>query len=158
MYRFASVHRNTSVWRIIRGMDHPIDIRPFCPADQSAARTLILAGLQEHWGTLDLTLNPDLDDIVRHYADGVFLTAWQAGALVGTGALIPEAPGVSRVVRMSVDRRCRRGGIGRRILTGLIDYARAGRPAHRAGDNGDLGRRHRLLPALRFSHYRARRR
>ncbi len=100
-------------------------IRPFSPADQTAARALILAGLQEHWGTLDPTLNPDLDDIARHYAHGVFLTAWQAGVLVGTGALIPEAPGVSRIVRMSVDRECRRGGIGRRILNRLIDHARA---------------------------------
>lgn len=55
----------------------------------------------------------------------MFLTAWQAGALVGTGALIPEAPGVSRIVRMSVDRGCRRAGIGRRILSRLIEHARA---------------------------------
>lgn len=106
-------------------MSHPLVIRPFAPGDQAAARALILAGLQEHWGTLDPALNPDLDDIARHYANGVFLTAWQAGALVGTGALLPEASGVSRIVRMSVDRGCRRGGTGRRILNRLIDHARA---------------------------------
>lgn len=103
----------------------PIEIRPFTPADQAAARSLILAGLQEHWGTLDPNLNPDLDDIARHYAHGVFLTAWQDGGLVGTGALVEEAPGVARIVRMSVDRRRRRAGIGWRILSRLIDHARA---------------------------------
>lgn len=106
-------------------MSHALVIRPFAPADQDAARTLILAGLQEHWGTLDPTLNSDLNDIAHHYAHGLFLTAWQAGALVGTGALLPEAPGVWRIVRMSVDRERRREGIGRRILDRLIDHARA---------------------------------
>ena len=30
--------------------------RPFSPSDQTAAKQLILAGLPEHWGELDLSL------------------------------------------------------------------------------------------------------
>jgi hypothetical protein len=43
-----------------------LTISPFHPADQAAARTLILAGLQERWGHLDPRYNADLDDIATH--------------------------------------------------------------------------------------------
>ena len=110
------------IWRMCHAA---IEIHPFTPADQAAVRSLILAGLEEHWGILDPTLNPDLDDIAASYAGAIFLTAWQDGALVATGALVHEAAGVARVVRMSVDRRRRRSGIGRRILNALLDQARS---------------------------------
>lgn len=100
-------------------------IRCFHPADQTAAQGLILAGLQEHWGQLDPTKNPDLDDIAATYADGVFLTAWRGGELVGTGALVPEAERIGRVVRMSVAAHLRRQGIGTLILQRLCEHARA---------------------------------
>jgi len=99
-------------------------IEPFAPADQTAARTVILAGLEERWGVLDPSLNTDLDDIATHYAAGVFLVARCRGELVGTGALIPEGEGIGRIVRMSVVRRLRRRGIGARILRALLDAAR----------------------------------
>ena len=102
-----------------------LSIRPFRPEDQAATQALILAGMEEHWGHIDPTLNPDLDDIAANYAAGLFLTAWQDGALVGTGALVHEAEGVARIVRMSVDQRLRRGGIGRQILARLIEHARS---------------------------------
>ncbi|CAA9269377.1 MAG: hypothetical protein AVDCRST_MAG93-2561, partial [uncultured Chloroflexia bacterium] len=38
-------------------------IRPFTPADQKAARDLVLDGLGEHFGWIDTSRNPDLDDI-----------------------------------------------------------------------------------------------
>jgi GNAT superfamily N-acetyltransferase len=99
-------------------------IEPLTPADQPAARALILAGLEEHWGWLDLSLNPDLDDILTSYAPGVFLIAKLNDDLIGTGALIPEGDGVGRIVRMSVDKLHRRGGIGTRILRALLGEAR----------------------------------
>jgi GNAT superfamily N-acetyltransferase len=107
-----------------------VNIRDFEPGDQMAARQLILDGLAGHWGTLDLTLNPDLNEIAISYADGVFLVAYwvetshATSLLVGTGALIPEAPGVGRIVRMSVDRSLRRQGIGRALLDALIQRGR----------------------------------
>lgn len=100
-------------------------IRPLQPTDQAAARRLILDGLAEHWGALDPVLNRDLDDIAASYAAGIFLVAVQNGRLVGTGALIPAAPGVVRIVRMSVEKSVRRQGIGRALLRALLDAARA---------------------------------
>jgi len=47
----------------------PFLIRPFRPADQEAARRLILQGLAEHFGAVDETLNPDIDDIMASYVD-----------------------------------------------------------------------------------------
>ena len=38
--------------------------------------------------------------------------------------LIPEAHGLARIARMSVDQRCRRSSIGQRILNTLLDHAR----------------------------------
>lgn len=97
----------------------PLHIRPFAPTDQPTTKALILAGLAEHWGVLDLTLNPDLNDIASSYADGVFLTAWLGDELVATGALMPESPGVMRIVRMSVAHTHQRCGIGRALLERL---------------------------------------
>ncbi|KAI9334509.1 acyl-CoA N-acyltransferase [Zopfochytrium polystomum] len=96
-----------------------LSIRPFRPADQAAARALVLDGLEERWGTLDPSLNGDLEDIARSYyysaesgggdedgngdygSRGVFLVAFAkannttasataTAQLVATGALIPE--------------------------------------------------------------------
>jgi ribosomal protein S18 acetylase RimI-like enzyme len=91
---------------------------------QEEARRLVLAGLEEHWGWLDLTKNPDLDDIASTYAGETFLVAQLDGELVGTGALICEKEGVGRVVRMSVAKDARRNGIGRKILQELCRRAR----------------------------------
>lgn len=97
----------------------------FTPDDQPAARALILAGLEERWGALDLSLNPDLNDIATSYAAGVFLVAKLDGRLVGTGALLPEGEGMGRIMRMSVAHAHRRRGIGARILRALLDEAQA---------------------------------
>ncbi|MBN1874342.1 MAG: GNAT family N-acetyltransferase [Anaerolineae bacterium] len=102
-----------------------IIIRPFQAEDQEVVKTLILDGLVEHWGFLDPTKNPDLDDIAASYKDGVFLTAWLDGELAGTGALIPEDEVSLRIVRMSVAKYLRRQGIGRVLLERLCAHTRA---------------------------------
>jgi len=102
-----------------------VEIKPFRLEDQDAAQRLVLAGLEEHWGVLDPTLNPDLDDIAACYANAIFLAAWQDNELVGTGALVHEAEGTARIVRMSVARSRRRQGIGRLLLDELCRRARA---------------------------------
>jgi GNAT superfamily N-acetyltransferase len=101
-----------------------ITIRPFQPQDQADVKALVLAGLAEHWGWLDTTLNPDLNDIAQTYAQAVFLTAWDGPRLVGCGALKPHGADGGEIVRMSVERSLRRSGIGRQILTALIAAAR----------------------------------
>jgi putative acetyltransferase len=101
-----------------------LSLRPFRPEDQDAVKALILAGLKEHWGTLDPSLNPDLDDIATTYADATFLLACQGSRIVGTGGLKPRDTDAGEIVRMSVAAGCRRRGIGRRILDALIAAAR----------------------------------
>jgi GNAT superfamily N-acetyltransferase len=101
-----------------------ITISPFQPADQAEAKALILAGLAEHWGFLDPTKNPDLNNIAETYANATFLVARLDGKLVGTGALVPRSPNSAEIVRMSVDRSLRRQGVGRMILQALIAHAR----------------------------------
>lgn len=101
-------------------------IRPFEPRDQVAARRLILTGLGEHWGFIDETLNPDVDDIDAHYLQTgqVFVVAEVGGELAGTGGLIAEGAETMRMVRISVDRQQRRLGIGRTLVEHLVDVAR----------------------------------
>ncbi len=106
-------------------MNPPITIRPFQPENQVETQALILAGLADHWGELDPTLNSDLNDISASYADAVFLVAWHEERIVGTGALAPRDAGTAEIVRMSVADDMRRAGIGTQVLCALIDHAKA---------------------------------
>lgn len=106
-------------------MTDELTVRQLQPSDQDAARRLILSGLAERWGSLDPSLNDDLDDIASSYAEGLFLVVLRGDELVGTGALVRESEGVARIVRMSVARPLRRHGVGRRICRRLCDDARA---------------------------------
>ena len=108
-------------------LDESIVIRPFRPTDQAQTRKLILAGLKEHWGTLDPAFNQDLKNITENYANAIFLVVEDSKTqhIVGSGALVPRGGGVAEVVRMSVTKALRRSGLGTRILQSLIDQARA---------------------------------
>jgi ribosomal protein S18 acetylase RimI-like enzyme len=98
--------------------EESVEIRPFQPKDQPATKQLILDGLADHWGTLDPTLNPDLNDIATSYQGETFLVAVQGETIVGCGALVGEEglKGYGRIVRMSVKKESRRQGIGQLIL------------------------------------------
>jgi len=106
-------------------MVETIEIRPFHPRYQTEVKQLILAGLADHWGTLDLSLNPDLNDIARSYASETFLVAFQGETVVGCGALVSEEglAGYGRIVRMSVNKANRRQRIGQQILRELEETA-----------------------------------
>lgn len=98
-------------------------IRPFTSSDQAATQALILAGLAERWGWLDPTCNPDLDDIEASYTTGggCFLVVEdEKGAIIGAGGLRLEAPGIGRIVRVSVAVAQRGRGLGRAITQRLI--------------------------------------
>lgn len=103
-------------------------IRPFTTADQAAARRLILEGLGEHFGVIDETRNPDLDDIWAHYiaCGSLFVVVYAGTVLVGTGALwiAPDDSGCGRIVRVSVSAQHRQEGIGRAIVAYLVRAAR----------------------------------
>lgn len=103
----------------------PLILVPFTPSDQAEARALILAGLVEHWGWLDETKNPDLEDIAASFAGGFFLVARKDGRLVATGGLLPNPEAATwQIVRMSVAADLRRAGMGRQILEALEHEAR----------------------------------
>ena len=99
-------------------------IKPFESEDQDAVQSLILAGLAEHWGEIDPTLNLDLNDIAASYNDATFLVAWLDGRIIGSGALIPKSDQVAEIVRMSVAPELRRLGIGKKILARLCQEAK----------------------------------
>jgi GNAT superfamily N-acetyltransferase len=102
-------------------------IREFTRADQAAVRALVLAGLADHWGTLDPSRNPDLDDIAGWYGPmrGHTVGAEHDGSIVGTGTMhqVDDQTGV--LVRMSVSRKSRGQGIGRALVAALVETARA---------------------------------
>ena len=101
-----------------------IIILPFQSEYQAEAKNLVLAGLAEHWGTLDPTKNQDLNDISSTYANGIFLVAWQNNQIIGTGALLPMSNDTAEIVRMSVVANMRRKGIGKMILQKICERAK----------------------------------
>jgi GNAT superfamily N-acetyltransferase len=102
-------------------------IRAFAPSDQAAARRLILEGLGEHFGAVDETRTPDIDDIAANYIDRghLFLVADDALGLVGTAALVFEEGASAQVVRVSVALCWRRRGLARALVMRLIETGRA---------------------------------
>jgi putative acetyltransferase len=103
-----------------------IILLPFQPKDQAAVKQLVLAGLAEHWGEIDPTRNPDLNDIAASYSKATFLVARAQGRIVGCGALVPHNQEIAEIMRMSVAAGMRRQGIARQILDCLIEQARTG--------------------------------
>lgn len=99
-------------------------IQPLQLKYQSQARELILAGLAEHWDSLNPDKNPDLEDIGTTYSQAVFLVALQQERVIATGALIPAADGTAQVVRMSVAAKMRRKRVASTMLQALCARAR----------------------------------
>lgn len=101
-------------------------VRELRHGDGAAVRSLVLAGLAEHWGSVDPSLNPDLDDLASAYPGSRTLVAVDPdGTIVGTGTLVPRGDGVAEVVRMSVTTRLRGTGVGRLVLDALTAVALA---------------------------------
>lgn len=102
-----------------------IRIRPFRPSDQTVVKALILQGLGEHFGQINSDLNPDLNDIYQTYvqAGNYFVVAEMGEQIVGTAALVTEAPDVGRIVRVTVSSEQRRAGIGRQLVKHLLEAA-----------------------------------
>jgi putative acetyltransferase len=102
-----------------------IILLPFQAENQTEVKNLVLAGLAEHWGELDPSKNPDLDDIAFTYAGAVFLVAWQDDKIIGTGALVPRSEAIAEIARMSVAANARRNGVGKKILQRLCERAKS---------------------------------
>src|SRR6266567_3840142 len=114
-------------------MEGELYIRSFEAGDQVQARWLVLEGLGEHFGSIDETLNPDLDDILHNYirAGHVFVVGCMGREIVGTGALINRGVGISELVRISTRKDSRRRSVGRVIITSLVNLARLDRKSTR---------------------------
>lgn len=107
-------------------MSDTIALRPFTSADAPAMRRLILNGLGDHFGTIDETMNPDLDDITASYhaTGAAIIVAERGGEIVGCGILIQEDETTGRLVRMSVRGDQRGQGLGKRLVWELLEAAR----------------------------------
>ena len=101
-----------------------VEVRELRPELADAARSLVLAGLGEHWGHVDPALNPDLDDLSATYAAGSVLVACDGERVVGTGTIVPRGHRSAEIVRMSVAPAYRRTGLGRRLVLELVERAR----------------------------------
>ncbi len=131
-------------------------IRRFVASDQVAVRRMILDGLGEHFGFVDESLNPDLDDIRTSYVatGGLFVVAEIGGQIVGTGALVREEPEVGRLVRMSVRSDFRRRGIARSLVAHLVKAARQRRYRRLVLEtNGDWFDAIGFYPSCGFTEY-----
>lgn len=102
-----------------------VDIRiaRFDHAMQSAFRLLVLDGMAERWGSVDESLNTDLDDIDTHYGHDCVLVALDGLQVVGTGILVLRGA-EGGIVRMSVHRDFRRRGIATQLLAELVRLAK----------------------------------
>lgn len=102
----------------------PYHIRRFEARDQAAAKNLINFGLGEHFGFVDESFNPDLNDIAATFASGCFLIGEVDGALIATGGYKPTSPTCVQIERVSVARSFRRGGYASQLVNALVSEAK----------------------------------
>ena len=112
--------RLCDAWEVIAGGD--VRIEHFDPAMQDAFRSLVLDGMAERWGSVDESLNTDLDDIAGHYGKDCVLVALGDARIVGTAILLLRPPR-GEIVRISVHREYRRRGIAKGLLAELVSLA-----------------------------------
>jgi N-acetylglutamate synthase-like GNAT family acetyltransferase len=102
-----------------------VHIRPFSPRDQRECCRVILDGLAEHFGFIDESRNPDLDNIEKSYlaAGNDFYVAENNGQIIGTVGLLFEQ-GHARIVRMSVAGSHRKQGVATALLEWCVATAK----------------------------------
>ncbi|WP_371802475.1 GNAT family N-acetyltransferase [Candidatus Lokiarchaeum ossiferum] len=103
-----------------------IQILPVSDTTVNSAKNLVLAGLKEHWGYIDDTLNPDLYAILDHYIGkgDDFLVGIYENEIICCGALILEEYKVGRMQRISVDQNFRGMGLASKIVRSLEKQAK----------------------------------
>ena len=79
----------------------------------------------EHWGQIDESLNPDVDDIEASYGHGRTLVVRLASSrsIVATGTIVRRDQATAEILRMSVAPEHRRLGLGRKIVEELVRTA-----------------------------------
>ena len=107
-------------------MDERLDIVivPFEPPDEPGFRALVAGTLREFDFEPDPDFDPDLDDPAAVYS---MLWIARAGAdVVGSVALRDLGDGVLELKRMYLSPSYRGRGLGRRLLSTALEWARAG--------------------------------
>ena len=101
-------------------------IRPFRQEDQKPTRRLILKSLGEHFGYIDMSLNPDLNSIWDSYIiqGHLFFVAETETGIVGTGGLVVRNFDLGQIVRLSVAPEMRRVGLGKAIVDHIIEHGK----------------------------------
>jgi ribosomal protein S18 acetylase RimI-like enzyme len=110
-----------------------IDLRPVDVSESEAALAVLDAGSRELWGLSaeDIRARYDpLDDLINpaaYYADrrGTFLVLVDGPRVVGTGGIAGVSEEVAELKRLWVLSAYRRQGLGRRMIEGLLVFARA---------------------------------
>lgn len=122
-----------------------VHIRPFAPGDAEAFRVLNLAWLTAYFRVepKDTATLSDPEGIILAPGGQIFV-ADLAGDTVGCVALLPM-PGGYEVAKMAVDPAAQRCGIGRKLLTAAIAWAR-----EQGAVRLYLESNARLTPALRL--------
>ena len=107
--------------------DSPVEIllRPFQPGDEPAFRELNESWISKYF-VLEEKDREVLNDPAKYILNpgGHVLMAMQAGSAVGCCALLAMGDGCFEVAKMCVSEGLRGRGIGRRVLTYTVEYAR----------------------------------
>ena len=95
-----------------------IHIQQITQMYEAEARKLILKGLEEHFGFIDATCNPDLESILHSYSQEktIFLIGVYRGEVICTGPITYETAEVGRVERVSVVRKYRRTVLAKKMM------------------------------------------
>lgn len=99
-------------------------IRKFESRDQISAKAIIYAGLEEYFGLIDETLNPDLNDIASSFVEGCFLVGEFEGEVMATGGYKPYDKETVKVERVFVLSKFRRLGFASQLFNALISEAK----------------------------------
>ena len=103
----------------------PVEFRHFAPGDEAAFRELNEAWIAHHFVVEEKdreVLNDPVGNILR--PGGAVLIAVQDGVAIGTCALLAKEQGTFEVAKMTVAEQCRGLGIGKKLLSHVIEYAR----------------------------------
>jgi putative acetyltransferase len=102
----------------------PVEFRHFEPGDEAAFRDLNEAWIAGNFVVEEKdweVMNDPVGHILR--LGGAIFMAMQEGVAVGTCSLLPMKDGAFEVAKMTVAEKCRGQGIGKKLLSHVIEYA-----------------------------------
>lgn len=110
----------------MKSLGTELTIRDFVPGDEIAFRRLNEEWIRRHFAmeSKDEDAFADPQGTILNRG-GRILFAVQEGEIVGCCALLAMRPGEFEVAKMAVAESSRRSGVGRRLLTQVIEAARA---------------------------------